>query len=118
MRNLALLLTLLALLLCGCQANDPTDGIEFFTLHDDIWAPVTSSSVTAPPETDAPIETLADTSADKTDCTYVLNRSSKKFHDPACSSVGKIKEENREYFSGERADLVSRGYEPCKICNP
>ena len=114
MRNLALLLTLLALLLCGCQANDPTDGIEFFTLHDDIWAPVTSSDAAEVPETK--ITTVAPT--DDVTCDYVLNTSSKKFHDPACSSVGKIKAENREYFSGERQELLTRGYEPCKVCNP
>ena len=90
MRKLALLLTLLTLILCGCQANDPTDGIEFFTLHDDIWAPVTSSDAAEVPETDASLDIPADTSADKADCTYVLNRSSKKFHDPACSSVAKM----------------------------
>lgn len=118
MQKLALLLTLLTLILCGCQAADPTDGIEFFTMNDDIWTPVTSPNVTAPPETEASTETLADTSADKTDCTYVLNRSSKKFHDPACSSVAKIKENNRENFTGERQELLTRGYEPCKACNP
>lgn len=114
MRNLALLLTLLALLLCGCQANDPTDGIEFFTLHDDIWAPVTSSDAAEVPETE--ITTVAPT--DDVTCDYVLNTSSKKFHDPACSSVGKIKAENREYFSGERQELLTKGFEPCKVCNP
>ena len=50
--------------------------------------------------------------------TYILNTSSKKFHDPACSSVAKIKDSNRGQFTGERAELLSRGYEPCKICNP
>ncbi len=114
MRKLALLLTLLTLILCGCQSADPADGIEFFTLNDDIWAPITSTSVTEPPET----ESVTDTPAEEISCTYVLNRSSKKFHDPACSSVAKIKEGNRESFSGTREDLVSRGYEPCKICNP
>ena len=114
MRNLALLLTLFALLLCGCQADDSTDGIEFFTLNDDIWTPVTTSSAPEVPET----EITTDAPTDDVTCDYVLNRSSKKFHDPACSSVGKIKAENREYFSGERQELLTRGYEPCKVCNP
>ena len=114
MRNLALLLTLLTLILCGCQSADPTDGIEFFTLHDDIWAPVTSSDAVEVPET----EITTDASTDDVTCNYVLNISSKKFHDPTCSSVGKIKAENREYFSGERQELLTRGYEPCKVCNP
>ena len=114
MRNLALLLTLFALLLCGCQADDSTDGIEFFTLHDDIWAPVTSSDAAEVPEA----EITTDAPTDDVTCDYVLNISSKKFHDPACSSVGKIKAENREYFSGERQELLTQGYEPCKVCNP
>ena len=114
MRKLALLLTLLTLILCGCQSADPADGIEFFTLNDDIWEPVTSSDAAEVPET----EITTDASTDDVSCTYVLNRSSKKFHDPACSSVAKIKEENRESFSGERQELLTRGYEPCKVCNP
>ena len=114
MRNLALLLTLFALLLCGCQADDSTDGIEFFTLNDDIWAPVTSSDAVEVPET----EITTDASTDDVTCDYVLNISSKKFHDPTCSSVGKIKESNRGQFTGERTELLTQGYEPCKICNP
>ena len=76
MRNLALLLTLFALLLCGCQADDSTDGIEFFTLHDDIWAPVTSSGAAEVPETE--ITTVAPT--DDVTCNYVLNISSKSWN--------------------------------------
>ena len=114
MRKLALLLTLLTLILCGCQSADPADGIEFFTLHDDIWAPVTSSDAAEVPETE--ITTVAPT--DDVTCDYVLNTSSKKFHDPACSSVAKIKENNRGNFTGERQELLTRGYEPCKVCNP
>lgn len=49
---------------------------------------------------------------------YVLNTSSKKFHDPACTSVPTIKEKNREEYSGERAVLIERGFAPCKRCNP
>ena len=64
MRKLALLFTLLTLILCGCQSEEAVDGIEFFTLENDIWTPVTSPNVTAPPETEASTETLADTSAD------------------------------------------------------
>ena len=115
MRKLALLLTLLTLILCGCQSADPADGIEFFTLNDDIWAPITSTSVTEPPATE---EVVTDDTAEELSCPYVLNRRSKKFHDPTCSSVAKIKEQNRGNFTGERQELLTRGYEPCKVCNP
>lgn len=50
--------------------------------------------------------------------TYVLNRNTKKFHKPSCSSAGDISEENRANFTGTRQELSDAGYEPCKRCNP
>ena len=50
--------------------------------------------------------------------TYILNISSKKFHRPDCSSVREMKEQNREEYAGSREELISRGYAPCKSCNP
>lgn len=49
---------------------------------------------------------------------YILNTSTKKFHRPSCSSIGQMKESNKEEFAGSRDDVVARGYEPCKRCNP
>lgn len=49
---------------------------------------------------------------------YILNTNTKKFHRPSCSSAEQIKDENRSDYSGDREDLISQGYEPCKNCNP
>ena len=49
---------------------------------------------------------------------YVLNTSTKKFHLPSCSSAKKIKDSNKETYNGSRDELISKGYEPCKNCNP
>lgn len=49
---------------------------------------------------------------------YVLNRNTKKFHLPACSSAADISEENRADFMGSREELIAAGYEACKRCNP
>lgn len=49
---------------------------------------------------------------------FVLNTSSKKFHKPSCSSISKIKQENKEVYKGSRDALISQGYDPCKKCNP
>ena len=49
---------------------------------------------------------------------YVLNTSSKKFHEPSCESVKKIKTGNRENSNAPREYLISIGYEPCKSCDP
>lgn len=52
------------------------------------------------------------------ECTFVLNKNSKRFHKPDCKSVGNMKEKNREYYSGSRDDLISKGYKPCGSCKP
>ncbi|MDO5143770.1 MAG: Ada metal-binding domain-containing protein [bacterium] len=51
-------------------------------------------------------------------CTYVLNRNTKKFHKPSCSSVRQMKAKNRINFTGTREEVLQRGYAPCKNCNP
>ena len=50
--------------------------------------------------------------------TYVVNTNTKKFHKPSCSSVKDIKNSNRWDFTGERQELIDKGYVPCKRCNP
>ena len=47
---------------------------------------------------------------------YVLNTSSKKYHDPSCSSVGKMSEKNRRDFTGTQAELEKEGYTPHTSC--
>ena len=56
----------------------------------------------------------------QTSVNYIANKSksSKKFHYPSCSSVSKMKEKNKLYFSGSRDELIQMGYTPCKICKP
>ena len=119
MQKFILLVLLLCILLVGCGTNKECAEIEFFTLTDNVWAPVDAPTEQEDhrPEFAAP-NTTSPTEDASVVCDYVLNTSSRKFHDPACSSVGKIKESNRDAFTGERTALLSRGYEPCKICNP
>ena len=50
--------------------------------------------------------------------TYILNTSSKKFHDPSCSGAEDIKESNKEVFTGSREELIAQGYSPCGRCKP
>jgi len=53
-----------------------------------------------------------------TSATYILNKNTKKFHYPDCRSVDQMKESNKEYYTGSRDDLISRGFEACKNCDP
>lgn len=50
--------------------------------------------------------------------TYVLNTGTGKFHVPSCSSVKKIKDSNRQEYTGTREDVIAMGYEPCGSCHP
>lgn len=52
------------------------------------------------------------------DCDYVVNTKSKKFHYPSCSSVKKMSDKNRWDYNGSRDDLIDDGYEPCGNCHP
>ena len=55
---------------------------------------------------------------DTTQASYVLNTNTKKFHLPSCSSVAKMKDSNKQSFTGTRQDLIDKGYSPCGKCNP
>lgn len=49
---------------------------------------------------------------------YVINRNTKKFHYLDCPSVEQMAEHNKKEYTGDRDDLVTQGYEPCKRCDP
>lgn len=48
---------------------------------------------------------------------YVGNANTGKFHDAGCTSISKMSEGNKVFFSS-RDEAISQGYVPCKICNP
>ena len=49
---------------------------------------------------------------------YVINTNTGKFHYPSCSSVRQMKEKNKWYFTGTRAEVINMGYSPCGNCHP
>ena len=70
-------------------------------------------------EPDAPVsraETVAETENGTPD--YILNTASKKIHLPGCGSVAKIKDENKEGYSGSISNLEDQGYTRCGSCKP
>jgi peptidoglycan hydrolase-like protein with peptidoglycan-binding domain len=48
---------------------------------------------------------------------YIGNRNTGKFHYTWCSSVDQMKSSNKVYLY-YRSDATSRGYVPCKRCDP
>lgn len=49
---------------------------------------------------------------------YILNTNSKKFRYPNCPSVAKMKDKNKQAFTGTREEVIAMGYDPCGQCNP
>ena len=53
-----------------------------------------------------------------TPCDYVANKNSQIFHTPDCSSVSKMSDKNKEYYTATHDEMVEMGYTPCGNCNP
>ena len=70
--------------------------------------------VTPPPATQEVIQN----DAPSTGTDYIVNTNTGKFHHTYCSSVKKMKESNKMYYTGTRDDLISQGYDPCGNCHP
>lgn len=49
---------------------------------------------------------------------YVVNVKSGRFHLPDCAGVSTMKEENKQYYTGSRQELIGQGYVPCGQCRP
>ena len=58
------------------------------------------------------------TATEKGTTEYVLNTNSKKFHVPSCSSVDQMSVKNRQDVTDTRENIIGRGFDPCKRCNP
>lgn len=86
----------------------------------------TESTTILPETTEAPAEAVTGPIVAETEIaketeyqtTYVLNTSSMKFHYSYCGSADDIKNSNKSSFTGNRDDLISRGYSPCGRCHP
>lgn len=102
-REITLLLCLIiSASLTGCKNNysncENTDSVSYTVI-----------STTA--------ETVSETAA-ATQITYIVNTNTGKFHCPDCPSVEQMNENNKRKYVGDRDDLISDGYKPCKRCNP
>ncbi len=53
---------------------------------------------------------------EETVVTYIINRNTKKFHLPTCSSAIDMKPQNKKESDKTREELEKLGYSPCKSC--
>lgn len=105
----------------GTLAGQPGQGVA---VADGSGATTSSGSAAGTgaggsPESEAVAsEPVSATSPDTVGTDYICNLNTRKFHYPGCSSVKKMKESNKLPVHGTRDEIISQGYEPCKICKP
>ncbi len=112
----------------GYSVEDSGEGICFcvfcYNVQPNIIIDYTDGSsklqTAETPVTEAPKQTETDNkqNTEKQSTAYILNTNTKKFHYPYCSSVEQMSEKNKREYNGDRKDIVSQGYSPCKRCNP
>lgn len=111
-----------------CYNVQPDIKIDYKTGESEYTVPTTKEE----PKVESKVESKAESKAEShyedpeespknenTDThTYILNTNTKKFHYPDCSAVKRMKDTNKEEFTGTRDEVISRGYDPCQKCFP
>lgn len=106
-------------LFADCHTDPPEDVMEpFAPPAREIPASITEIEEEGPPAQPEPSPELPQPAEGPQAITYVLNTNTKKFHKPACRSVGQIKPSNRDESTGTREDVLALGYKPCGNCKP
>ncbi len=102
----------------GYSVEDNGDGINFCVYAYNVQPGVeinyaTGESKAAQTEQKEPENETTDG-----EITYIVNKNSKVFHFPECSSVDKMKPQNKKEIVGTHDDLIEKGYSPCDRCHP
>lgn len=103
----------------GSTAGAPQMVALLLAVAISFWGGTTAASVshTALPLSPA-LSTEAPAATEEAELPlYIGNKSSKKFHDPSCSSVGQMKDANKVELHG-RDEAIRQGYDPCGRCKP
>ncbi len=97
----------------GLPVTGECDYDTYRSLDDDM-----QSKATEPKLTPKPTSTPEPVVEEPAVYDYIYNKNTKKFHEIGCASVDQMKDKNKGYFSGDRQELINRGYKPCKNCDP
>ena len=84
---------------------------------EDVMTPG-GSTIGTPPDVTHGLKTEQRKDIQPSGTDYVVNINTGKFHYPSCSSVKKMKESNKMFYTGMRDDLISQGFSPCGNCHP
>lgn len=106
---------------CTSDGTTVSFSVERNADADTLTPPTPQVTVDPTPDPTPPPNPPADGDSDDdtpADIDYVGNKSTKKFHYAWCSSVDRMKESSKYYYTGTRDEMIDQGYVPCKNCNP
>ena len=128
MKKYSIIVTIIALglliyILMGQPVADKTTGMQTTSSYStSVYQPAAQPKVTVRPTvkpvTKSIVKVTTSPTAKPAAKTYILNKNTKVFHKPSCSSVKQMKDSNKRTFTGTRAQVVDMGYRPCQRCNP
>lgn len=97
-----------------CYNVQPGVGIDYAT--GDSWQ---DDLTFASDQNSAPTEdsVASSTPEEPVGTTYIININTGKFYYPTCRSVKQMNDSNKKEFTGSREDIISLGYNSCKICH-
>ncbi|MBO5463098.1 MAG: DNA/RNA non-specific endonuclease [Clostridia bacterium] len=103
-----------------CYNNQPSVKIDYATGNSELVDDDTGNKTTTEKraEKTTSVETSSGSGSSSQEAKYILNTNSKKIHRPTCSSAKKMKESNKQEYTGSKNDLLAQGYTACGICNP
>lgn len=101
-------------IICSSDGNTVTFDVERNADADTLANAGAGSHQETEPVAVAPVIT----DSEDTGTDYIGNKNTKKFHYDWCSSVDQMKESNKFYYTGTRYEMIAKGYEPCKRCDP
>ena len=103
-----------------CYNNQPSVKIDYATGNSELVDDEISNKTTTEKRTEKTTsnKTSSNSGSSSQEAKYILNTNSKKIHRPACSSAKKMKESNKQEYTGSKDDLLAQGYTTCGNCNP
>ena len=103
-----------------CYNNQPSIKIDYATGNSELVDDEISNKTTTEKRAEKTTsnETSGNSGSSSQEAKYILNTNSKKIHRPTCSSAKKMKESNKQEYTGSKDDLLAQGYTTCGNCNP
>ena len=112
-----IIVCLLAMLvLSSCVDININYGNDTTFPQDVITEPVTEPITESAADETETIPVESDIKSEEVEKPFIVNKSTKKYHNEDCRYVGFMNEENKLYITSTPEKLQNRLYKPCSFC--